>query len=254
MTAIVGIWCRDGIVLGTDSRATFTSGLVRTIEQPTDHKMRIISGKLMLAGTGQVGLGQRFARIVEKAYEEEKIFKGAPVSVATALCQQAVRDFASTDTPKGQYGALLAFPVEDRLQLCEFAASDFQPELKDAHLWYCSMGSSQPITDPFLGFFRGIFWRDGPPSVSEGVFVTLWTLRLAIELNPGGVGGEPVIGVLEKAHDGKLTARQLSKDELGEHFDAVEAVAEHLRAFRDTHRATTGKGFPDIPGQNKGAD
>lgn len=246
MTAIVGIRCQDGIVLGTDSSATFGVGNLRTIEQPTDHKLEIISGKVMVAGTGQIGLGQRFTHIVKQAYDSN-LFRGDTFDVVTNLCQKAIQNFAATNTRQGQYGALLAFPIENKPYLCEFAVADLQPELKDDHLWYCSMGSSQPITDPFLGFFRRIFWKDGPPSVSEGVLAALWTIQLAIELNPGGVGGDAVIGVLSKGTDGRLVARYLSDDELAEQREAVDAAEEHLRAFRDTNRLVTGKNFPDEP-------
>jgi len=243
MTAIVGILCRDGIVLGSDSSVTFGGAGYRTIEQPTDHKIQIISGKIMVAGTGQVGLGQRFTHIVKEAYDS-KIFKGNEIDVVTRLCQDTIKDFSGTAVPKGQYGALLAFPIENKPYLCEFAATDFQPELKDTHLWYCSMGSSQHITDSFLGFFRRIFWREGPPNVGEGVLVALWTIQLAIELNPGGVGGNVVIGVLAKGENGKLMARYLSDDELAEQREAIDAAEEYLRAFRDESRAIVGKDLP----------
>jgi len=246
MTAIVGVRCRDGIVVGSDSMATLGVGTLRTIEQPIGRKILIVKKKLILAGTGQIGLGQRFARILEDAYEKN-VFQGNPVDVATAIAQNAINNFAATKAPKGQYGALLAFPVSSKPHLCEYAVADFQPELKDEYLWYCSMGSSQPITDPFLGFFREIFWEEGPPSVSEGVFVVLWTLQLAIKLNPGGVGGKPVIAVLSRGKDGKLEARHLSEAELAEQRDAVEAATDHLRAFREMLRESTGEEFPDAP-------
>lgn len=246
MTAIVGVLCQDGVVVGSDSMATFGVGTLRTIEQPIDHKVLIIKKKLILAGTGRIGLGQRFASVLENSYEK-KDFQGSAIDVGMKISQSAVKNFAATDAGKGQYGALLAFPLKGKAHLCEFAVADFQPELKDEHLWYCSMGSSQPITDPFLGFFREIYWEEGPPNVSEGVFVALWTLQLAIKLNPGGVGGKPVIAVLAPGKDGHLVARQLSEAELAEQEGAVEAATEHLRGFREMLREGTGEELPEPP-------
>ena len=34
MTILVGVLCQDGVVVGSDSSATFASGNLRTIEQP----------------------------------------------------------------------------------------------------------------------------------------------------------------------------------------------------------------------------
>lgn len=57
MTILVGLLCKEGIVIGADSSATFGSAQFRTIEQPTD-KIEIIDNQIIVAGTGQIGLGQ----------------------------------------------------------------------------------------------------------------------------------------------------------------------------------------------------
>jgi hypothetical protein len=246
MTAIVGIKCEDGVVIGADSATTFTAGTMRTIEQQTDRKIQIVAGRVMVAGTGQVGLGQRFCHVVQKAHDE-KLFQGDAFEVVKGLCRRGIEDFVSTSAPKGQYGALVAFPVGEKPYLCEFSVVDFQPELKDNSMWYCSMGSAQPILDPFLGLFRKVFWQDGPPTVSEGVFAAIWALQLAIELNPGGVGGDPTIAALTR-QDGKFTARHLPEEELAEHLDAVQDAEDHLRGLRERHRGRGGEVLPEAPG------
>jgi 20S proteasome alpha/beta subunit len=57
MTSIVAIRCKDGVVMGADSSATFgDGGHVRTIEQLTDRKIEIVGNttKLIIAGTGYI--------------------------------------------------------------------------------------------------------------------------------------------------------------------------------------------------------
>jgi 20S proteasome alpha/beta subunit len=52
MTAIVGILCRDGLVIGADSSTTFASSVGSPIiEQPTE-KLSLISDCIIVAGTG----------------------------------------------------------------------------------------------------------------------------------------------------------------------------------------------------------
>jgi 20S proteasome alpha/beta subunit len=175
MTAIVGVLCRDGVVIGTDSSATFASALGQpTIEQPTE-KLQIVTGTVIIAGTGQVGLGQRFGHIVEKAYAD-KVFVGGQhhTDVGKELCKRAIADFSSTSANK-EYGALVGFPLGDKPYLCEFPSSDFQPEFKTEGIWYCSMGSGQPITDPFLAFMREVFWGRSLPTVQDATFAVTWT-------------------------------------------------------------------------------
>src|SRR5882762_5100743 len=204
MTAIVGVLCRDGLVIGTDSSTTLTSGAgQRTIEQPTE-KIHIYSNAVIVAGTGQVGLGQRFGRIVEVAYEE-KVFRSTQhhTAVGTELCKRAIADFVSTNVSKGSYGALVGFTLAERPYLCEFSDADFQPEFKSETIWYCSMGSGQTITDPFLAFMREVFWGRGLPTVQDATFAVTWTLDHAVQINPGGINGPVRIAVMER-HSGKF--------------------------------------------------
>jgi 20S proteasome alpha/beta subunit len=107
MTAIVGILCKDGIVVGTDSSATFSTPGIRTIEQPAK-KLDVIENRIIVAGTGQIGLGQRFCGIVKTAYDE-KLFSKSYLDVGRGLSKRAIHDFIDTSAPKTSYGALVAY-------------------------------------------------------------------------------------------------------------------------------------------------
>src|SRR3972149_7629624 len=243
MTILIGVLCKNGVVVGADSSATFGDERLRTIEQPIK-KIDIIDGKIIIAGTGQVGLGQRFSHQIEKAWNEKK-FKGHHSDVARTMCEIGIKDFAVTNVDKGQYGALVAFPAEKKSHLCEFQVRDFQPEIKTEHLWYVSIGSGQLIADPFLGLMRKIFWPKGQPETyQDGIFVVAWALQHAIELNPGGINGPMQIAVL--APDGTdFKARMLKEGEISEHIDNVEGAMKQLRDYGDTLRGK--KETPEIP-------
>lgn len=235
MTAVVGVLCKGGVVIGTDSSATFVHGhQFRTIEQPTD-KLHVIDEHVIVAGTGPMGIDQRFRAITEKGWSD-KIFQKSPIEVAKYLSRTGIEDLSHTYIKPGQYGALVAFPFGDKPQLCEFQISDFQPELKTERLWYCSMGSAQPIADPFLGFIREVFWQKGLPSVHDGIFAVTWTLEHAVKVNPGGVNGPIKIAILEREDKGRLKARILTEDELGQHRQNVDEAKSHLREFSKKHQ------------------
>jgi hypothetical protein len=246
MTAIVGVLCRDGLVMGTDSSTTFGSGMGdRTIEQPTE-KMKVLFESIIVVGTGQVGLGQRFGNVVEKAYDE-KVFLGTQhfINVGTELCRRTLTDFGSTGVRSGQYGALVGFALGDKPYLCEFPVSDFQPEFKTETMWHCSMGSGQPITDPFLALMREVFWRERPPTVQDATFAVTWALDHAVKINPGGINGPVRIAVLEK-HAGKFRARVLDDGDLDEHKQNIDQAKERLRTFPSSQSANA-PNTPDIP-------
>jgi 20S proteasome alpha/beta subunit len=228
MTILVGIKCTDGIIIGSDSSATFSAGQISTIEQATK-KIEIIHQKIIVAGTGQIGLGQRFCNIISHGYVDGKFKTKNGIQMASEITHLAVNDFSYTGASKGGYGALVAFPAAHDIHLCEFSTADLQPELKTAGIWYASMGSGQLIADPFLGLMRRVFWDNGMPSLQEGIFIATWTLQHAIDVNAGGVNGPIQLAVLSKDSN----ARMLSEDELTEHQENLSGVLSHLRAYKD---------------------
>src|SRR5262249_22523526 len=144
--------------------------------------------------------------------------KGQPLDAAKQLCKGAIDDFAQTGIQLGkiEYGALVAFPVQNQPQLCEFAYGNFQPELRTAQLWFCTMGNHQHITDAFLGLMKDVFWPNSQPSLQDGVFAAVWALEHVVALNTGGVN-EPIMIALLETVDGKAKARVLEESELAQH-------------------------------------
>ena len=80
------------------------------------------------------------------------------------------------------------------------------------------------------GFLRRTFWKTRKPSLQDGIFAALWTLEYVIRSDPGGVGGEPRIAVLEK-RNGLWNARHIQDLELEEHRQAVADAQLHLAGF-----------------------
>lgn len=245
MTAIVGIFCNNGVVIGSDSSSTFVHGAAfRTIEQPSN-KVCIIDNNVIIVGTGPVGVGQRFCAIVKEAWQK-KFFQNPALEIAKGLTAASIDDLKKTFAQPGMYGSLVAFPAEKKHHLCEFALSDFQPEFKTKDLWYCSMGVAQPITDPFLGLIREIYWHNTPPDLNDGIFAATWTLDHAIKVNPGGVNGPIKIAILE-SRKGQFKAREIDETELAEHRQHIEDVKDQLRKIRSQHRGDSIENIPDVP-------
>jgi hypothetical protein len=243
MTVLVGVRTSSGVVIGTDSSATFGNGQLATIEQPTK-KIEIIQEKIIVAGTGQIGLGQRFCNQVIASINRQDYKHKNAIEMATEMSRVAIIDFQQTGVKLGQFGALVAFAYKNDLQLCEFPCSDFQPELKTS-VWYASMGSGQLIADPFLALIRRVFWKDTAPSFPEAVFAVTWVLQHAIAVNPGGINGPMQIAVLQNV-SGAPKARLLSDDELDAHKENATGAEEHLRKYREILQGTA-TAAPDVP-------
>ena len=247
MTAIAGVLCQEGLVIGADSSATFGIGNFKTIVQPTE-KIAIIKDTVIVACTGAIGLAQRFTHVVETAYSAKK-FTGHYLDVGKNLCALAISDFTSTGAEKGKLGALVGFPLGNAdVHLCEFGQADFQPEFKDKKIWFASIGGGLHITDPFLAFLRDVFWDQGPPTIQDGIFAVTWTIQHACDINAGGIK-EPVrLAVVERNPEekGKFRARLLTDTDLREHQDNIEEVKKRLRELKERHKPDNGE-TPDVP-------
>ena len=208
---------------------------MRTVEMPA-MKIEIIDNRFIVAGTGQIGMGQRFCATVRDLWANKKLNGMDEFGYARTLAKAGVEDFAFTQAKQGSYGALVAFPCNkaknSEHHLVEFAVTDFQPEFKTQNIWYVSMGSGQAVIDPFLCFMREIFWEKGPPSVKDGVFAATWLLDYAVTVNTGGVNGPVRIATLEKSA-GDWKARLLSDEDLLEHRESQKAAKDALRNFKD---------------------
>lgn len=248
MTVIVGVLCKDGAVVGADSSTTFATAQSPTIEQLTNKKVYVVSNCVLLAGTGQIGLGQRFHSLVEE-YWNSKGWQGKnAVTIGMELSNKVVQNFSFTAAPKGEYGGLVAFPSNGKFHLCEFAVRDLQPELKTETMWFVSMGSGQILADPFLGFLRKVFWEKEQPTINEGIFAAVWTLQHAIELNPGGINGPIQIGLLTtgKEKGQPYYAKIVDENELLEHKDFVKEAESHLRSYKKSLQGPPRKQVPEV--------
>ena len=235
MTVLVGIRCTDGVVIAADSASTFGIGPnLHTIAHKT-RKIDIVGGNVIIAGTGQVGLGQRFRGTIEQLWRNKQL-AGDELAKARAIATAARNDFASTGAPMGAFGALVALPADNDFSLCEYAVADLQPELKQLKkCCYVSMGSGQMLADPFLAFMQDVFWKNGPPTLKNGKFAAVWVMKHAIRYAPGGIA-EPIdVAILSKSG-----AKLLDENELQEHLSMVEEADRHLRSFSDRIEGSAG--------------
>lgn len=246
MTILVGLLCKEGVIIGSDSSVTFNAGGMNTIEQ-TGRKIDIINENLILTGTGSVGLGQRFKYIIEQVFKDPSISTKNENEIACHLTAQALGNLRSTGAAI-QYGALLAFFSNNKFNLCEFECNTLQPEFKTGNLWYVSMGSGQPIADPFLGFIRRVFWGDQQPSLRDGIFAAYWTLFHTCKINPGGIN-EPITIAQLYMDNGNVKAMILENNVIEEHRGNVLELENYIGLYKkDIQEDNTISEIPKLEG------
>jgi 20S proteasome alpha/beta subunit len=263
MTLIIGIKCKDGsIVMGADGAATFGALGNSTAMQPTK-KLSILQDRIIVGVAGPVGLGQRLKGEMDKLYQASVLSGIPPFEAMTIISQKfRVHILPELETARiaGQVignslasqsalsATLVALPIRHVPSLFQFDQQG-SPEETNNELPFVSIGSGQPLADPFLGLIRRVFWEgDGPPTINEAIFAVFWTLRHAISVSPGGVA-EP-IQIMSLIKDGKdWVAKEYSAEEMEEHEEAIRAIEKNLHDFR-TGVVSTEKA-KDIPKPQK---
>jgi hypothetical protein len=253
LTLLVGVLCKDGVVIAADRQATHGTLGQRTVGQAVT-KIRTIGGTGLFASSGHLGLGQQLASIVEQKQPE---FMNQPYDRFIAKLQAALRTVVdpALNTARiaatGVYGAsvaagdaicgsLLAAPFKDRLHLVEITPQ-VAVESMSTSLPFICLGSGKGSADPFLGFLKSVFWPDLLPSVSEGALAAFWTVQHAIDMKVDGVGFDVDVFVVAKAGN-SYASRQLNTAELAEHTDFINASVLSLRGLRDGLGGSSGAG------------
>lgn len=243
MTLLIGIKCTDGVVIAADGATTFGNSLgTRTIRQPS-RKLTIINDKMVVGVTGPVGLQQRFVGELAalspgpaaKRHQLMEMLAGAirkPMR-DEYLMAEALRDSLGSAAVQGVLsGTLIGLVVQGEPTLIQF---DHQgsPECATDHLRFVSLGSGQPLADPFLAFLKRIFWADAAPNLQDGIFAATWALEHAIATNPGGVDHPIQVMTVRATGSGGCEIHEIEETELGEHRQFI-GVAEHrLATFRE---------------------
>jgi len=232
MDLLVGVFCEDGVVVGSADSGAATAGGSGNVEEVSTNTL-VVGRDVILAGAGRVGLGQRFAEVVKAIRSDSRFQNWTGLGIAKSICAEALDDFASTRSGNTQFGALLAFPACDGFQLCEFAPKDLQPELKGPKRCFAAMGTGRSAAGPFLAFLERVFFAESRPGLSEGVFAAAWALDYVVGPSSGVLPGVPQIAVLAEETPGTpLAARLLSARELADALAGVRAAEKHLAAYR----------------------
>ena len=242
MTLIIGVKCRDGIVIGADSISTFGTD----IEQEVSNKIEYLAEDSLIGSAGAVGLSQLIKERLRDSWEtvrgqenkadaRSEIQKVMWAEVRSALvhAEDASDILGQKVFSSALCSSLLAFPFRDEHVLLSYNQIAQSEEIT-CEAPFKSIGSGSLQADPFLAFLKRIFWKDSAPEkTTDGVLSILWTLDHVSRVNAGlGVGGRPNVFILSKGQDAWL-AERLDEYYLREQLLALEAAEGALRSFRD---------------------
>jgi 20S proteasome alpha/beta subunit len=203
LTLIIGIRCTDGIVVASDSAATYAQDAVPTIGQQVVTKIRSLSGSIIYSSTGAIGTSQLISARLLEAWTDKKLdikTAGRAMESISKLIFDCTGHLLSAGPQVAQLAgqnaaagpilckSLIAMVVQHRPSLFTFEYSS-APEEVTEELPFTALGSGQNIADPFLAFLKRVLWSDHPPSLGEARFAAAWTIHHVEKVVPGFVGG-----------------------------------------------------------------
>jgi hypothetical protein len=228
MTIIVGVKCTDGVVIGADSIATSASGVTPIMRLESNDKIRIFNNKVIVSATGAVGYTQRLHYQIDKAINGGGFLSSKRDERAKNISKRFIVDLQASMAPCPPphgigFGALMATEIDGDPCLIEFATDNFQPEYKEKKLFFVSMGSGQPLADPFLAFVSRVLWKNTLPDVKIGRFGLYWALRHTLTYAPGLVGPPIRLATLSKRENAWVASETDDYQEAEEFIAIIEA-------------------------------
>ncbi|WP_243325155.1 hypothetical protein [Geothrix sp. SG200] len=261
MTVLVGIRCKDGILIASDSAATFGAGGMFTIGQQQVQKVKTLGDHIIYAATGAVGISQILSNQILRLWktngfsgltEPEQVMDKIGKEIAqflnpylhTAQYQRSLTGEAGSSICK----SLVAIPVNKKPHLFQFDVNG-SPEMCTKDLPFVALGSGQAIADPFLAYTKRLLWSDSEPSLSEGRLVAAWTIDHVKRTNPGGVGGGIQMAILPlPSKPGDLpTVQSASDTDIGEHLEKINAAETALINEIKGINTGTSTAIPGVP-------
>jgi 20S proteasome alpha/beta subunit len=260
VTLIVGILCKDGVVLASDSAATFGAGAMHTIGQQEVRKIVAVNKHILYSGTGAVGASQIIADRVRDLWENERKIKGTAEQCMNVVGQEIntlMRPYLETaawqrnivgEANQSLCKSLIAMPTPKQPSLLSF---DFNgaPERATAQLPFVSMGSGQFIADPFLAFLKRVLWGRDEPTLAEGRLVAIWTIDHVRRTNAGGVAGEIQVASLVAKGGNLPEVEVLSPEDTQEHLQRVASAEGALVAELRNVKPAEAAAIPQPPQQ-----
>jgi hypothetical protein len=243
LTLIVGILCSDGIVIASDSAATYSTGFATTIGQQEVKKVHQLGSSILYGSTGAIGMSQLLQSAIETAWNTVlvkdqllpmqvmvhlfTVISGATLAIRNSAAQTIALVGAQAASSTALCKCVVAIPIQQKPYLFQFDFSG-APEAATQQLPFISMGIGQPIADPFLAFLNRILWKGRSPTVAEGRFAAAWTVKHVADTIPGGVG-LPLQMASLSTQDGQVTI-EFAPDP-AEHLQNIEAAETTLRDF-----------------------
>jgi hypothetical protein len=182
-------------------------------------KLQVVSGQAVLGVSGHDGLAQEMALALERSLSEpekrdisegmlrEKLREAlaAPIQRTVAIHRtlQGLPGFGITSNEFVVSQSLLGIPFHNVLRLFKLDPECSLTEITPDLAWSV-IGSARSTAEPFMSFLSKVLWESGRPNVAQAELAAFWTLKQAIEYNPGGLSYPIQLTVMIRSEGGSI--------------------------------------------------
>jgi hypothetical protein len=252
MTLIVGIKCKDGLVVAADGATTWGVPGELMVRQSVRKKLRLLGTWGVVGVSGTVGMGQRLAAEVEALRD---VMPGhRPHEVMTAV-RQALWQVLGAEL---DYAKVAALAIGDQSSVLNVLAESVaglvvggepclfyfnrqgMPGQVCDEVPFVSAGCGKWIADPFLAYLRRTYWRGAAPDLAQGAFSAVWSLHYAIRTHPGGFDLPLQVVAFRRGADGVWKAEEMPEAEWRGHLELVKRLEAELSNLQQKLLAAEG--------------
>ena len=244
MTLILGINCKDGIVMASDGVNTTTS-IQDWVHQPANKKIEIYDD-LIIGCAGSLSLNDKIMSELNQLYVSNDKFKSLSIfeiikkieyRIKQAVQEEikkhkeyiAIFKKASELETKEQIGCLMAFPCNDKLMLIHFDwASGSATRIED--VTFSAIGWFSLNVLSYLTFIQKNLCKDSQLTKEEGIFSAMLAMKHAIDFSALKIS-EPIKIYLLHFQNGKSLCQELTGQELQLYENKVLEFESYLKKF-----------------------
>ena len=233
MTAVLGVKCSDGVIIGADRQLEQSLPEFGQIQHTGDKIAIFENDNMIIVGAGEQHLIQRFVETTRSILDKSGYQFEDAISFIQEVYRQIKTVFRDTERDKNgelKLKTLIAFAFNDGHHLYYFDKKLEYHFITSPPL-YKALGNGTAHLTAFMKQMNIILERGEETELNlhEGKFHLFWAFNNTLSIAPGSFSQIDVVTLERK--DGQWVVSKLSLNELKENLEYIQEAKDNLASF-----------------------
>ncbi len=243
MTIIIGLVCRDGLVMASDTQSEFERG--SPVKRINVKKLRVLNNKIVLGGAGTIALIDKAIRRIEEDYERmiengyddlKSLIEGIGDNIKGAeYIISEIHKLYNVDRPTFIYGGAKPEETFD-FYIMIGGFSNFNGKMEpDLYILY-ENGIAEPMKDyatigsgsAYAEFLLEKYYNESI-NVDQAVKLTIYVISEVEKMDPNVGGSIDIIKITEKGAE--RINKELIEKNLNEINEKINIIEKNLKDY-----------------------